>query len=292
MKRLFNMLFALALVITSVLVCFAPAAKVSAASGSVRKLSNGKTYSTWDMDGNGSTDKLIVKQIMDGDTLTSAKVYLNGKCRYTFKINAPDSNVITYVISLGNGEKLLYMKHSGPNEDGSGRILAWSRSENKYKNIFNVTNAAGLCDSGVHFFPAPISAGTDTVKFSFRVCNDVCGAIEYSYSYRYANGKMKRTTSAGSIVHLYRLDENYEAQETRLLTAARSIKVYTKPGDTSASNVQQTIKAGKKVKFRSVWTNGKTFWLKVTVNGKTGYIKGYRNSGDYNRYFKDEFVYG
>lgn len=268
---------------------------VRAAGNGVKKLTVGKTYKSWDIDGDGSKDSIVIKVPKDDDYyIDSAKVFVNGKNRYTFKIN--DYGVMElHMVSLETGKNLVFMRFSGANEDGPGRLLSWSDEKGKLVNIFNVSNAAGIAGYGYHLYVKPISVSQDKIKISFFNYNYLVGCIEFSFEYRYADGKMKRVSDSGSIIMMRHMDsKNQGSEETRYLTAARSIKVYKKPGSTASSNLQQTIKKNKKVKFTGVWTDGKQFWMKVTVNSKTGYLKCYRydDPRSYTEYFKDLWFAG
>lgn len=262
-----------------------------AATGVIKKLSMEKTYKSWDIDQDGAKDKIIIKATKDEyDFIENAKIYVNGKCKYTCKGENGAVDMAIYIMPLETGEHLILIRSEGYDNWGPAKILAWSNEKNKLINIFNITSAAGIADYGYLLIVKPIGVSENKVDFEFTHYNNVCGEIHFSYEYEYSNGKMKRVSNAGKLLHLYRLNLTTGYREaTQCLIAARSIKVYKKPGSTTDTNYQQTIKKNKKVKFTGIWTNGKQCWMRVTVNGMKGYIKCYKYNAPQSTitYFKD-----
>ncbi len=262
----------------------------SADNAGVTKLTTGKTYKSWDIDGDGSKDRLVIKRPNEHD----AKVYVNGKCKYTFKggYGGSDSYDLA-MVSLESGKNLLFMRVMGDNADGPGRLIDWSEEKNKLVNIFNISNAAVVADYGFHIYVEPISVSKDTVKISFFNYNYLVGGVEFSFDYRYVDGKMKRVSNYGKIIEMHKMT-NGEVVKTNSLVAARKINVYKKPGSGKSTNLQQTIKKGKRVKFTGIWTNGNQLWMRVTVNGKKGYIKCYKEDNPKSKitYFKNLWFAG
>ena len=265
-----------------------------AATGGIKTLTVKKTYKSWDIDQDGAKDKFVIKVTKNQyGIVENAKLFVNGKCKYTYAYTLHNPvEIEAYMIELETGDHLILIRAVGDDNWGPQRILAWSKEKNKLINIFNITYAAGIADYGYLLIAKPTGVSLNKINFVFTQYNNICGSCEFSYEYKYEAGKMKRVSNLGKLLNIY--IANYKTMEdeaTKYLIAARSIKVYKKPGSTASSNYQQTIKKNKKVKFTGIWTNGKQCWLRVTVNGKKGYIKCYKFDSNQTpiTYFKDAF---
>ncbi|MCD7735843.1 MAG: hypothetical protein LUI07_02580, partial [Lachnospiraceae bacterium] len=128
--------FKLFLLFAAVLLCslFSPGADAKAASN--RTLSTGRTYTAYDVTGDGKADTIRLTKggYTSYDMYTSLTVTVNGSTAYTYK-DAYYYGFSVKLLTLNNGKVFLFITGWGDNDDGSAHLLQYKNSTKKFKKI-------------------------------------------------------------------------------------------------------------------------------------------------------------
>lgn len=252
------------LIFFSLLMCFGifQANDVKAAPGIV-KLTAGKTYTKYDVTGNGRKDKIIIQKEKKQDmvyrrlsvTVNGSKQQLKAKDSHFYDVDAK-------LISLKNGKKFLYL-YAGA-EDGDGYVCGIYRYvSGKWKEVVDI--ASVFKNYGMHLNGNIASVSGNNIKVRFYVMSWSTGPSTIDYTYTYKNGTLKRTGSYGTYKAIY-----VKGKNTRTFYAAKSLPVYQKA---NGAKKIFTVKKGGKVKIvKCALTNGKMY-IQIKYGRKTGWIK-------------------
>ena len=109
------------------------------AAADVVLLKANRTYTAYDVTGNGTKDKIRIRAAnqTDDETYTSLTVSVNGKTAYRLK-NTRFYNVIANIYTLKNGQPFLYLY--APADNGDGPVCALLKYTNgKFRKALDFT---------------------------------------------------------------------------------------------------------------------------------------------------------
>ncbi len=220
-----------------------------AAEPGVTKLYRNRTYSNYDLDGNGKNEKIVYKR---------SAVYVNGKKIYSLKGYETDCRIIT----LKNGKQFLYV-FAG--EDGSPKstykILRYRKGKatvvadlsGLMKNYHNSSAIMWAWNTGVW-------VSDNTVRVFISEMNWTVGSKVFVIEYSYKNGTLKRKSNSGSVIDRY-----------GYLYAAKSFSTYKSAGSKKKAF---TVKKGEKISVTGYTLKSNVLYLKLrNTQGKSGWIK-------------------
>lgn len=242
-------------------VFFCPGGQVSAAAG-VKKLSMGAQYQSFDITGDRKNDTVKFTGSKEYDRYQRIRIYVNGKQAASIKLSYVYS-IDLELITLSNGKPFLFLSGSGDNGDGERLILQYKNK--KLKKIIDVDSL--WSKYGGHPYATVQSVKGNKVVLRQSLMSYSLGAgLQCDFTYKYQGGTLKRDGNTAKIIRLSCL----EYSGKKCYTAQKSIPVYKNAGSTAKKSF--TIKKGQGVYATAVWVKGKKMWIKVRVNGKTGWI--------------------
>ena len=243
---------------------------VEAAPGIV-KLTAGKTYTNYDVTGNGKKDKIIIRKEKKQDIIyRGLSITVNGKKQ---QLKAKDSHfygVDAKLITLKNGRKFLYLY--ADSENGDGYVCGIYRYvSGKWKEVVDI--AGVFKNYGMHLNGNIASVSGNNIKIRFYVMAWSTGPSTIEYTYTYKDGTLKRTSSYGAYKAIYSYGKN-----TRTFYAAKSLPAYQ---NANGAKKIFTVKKNGKVKIvKCALTNGKMY-IQIKYGNKTGWIKASTRTGNH-----------
>lgn len=248
---------------------FLPSGKAEAAAG-MRYLKLGTTYQDVDITGDGKNDKVCLKGVITGKKYNKVNVFINGKLNTTIETpkayTSYGGGVSAWLIILANGKPFMYVDAYKKDKNGWSEQI--SREMYQYKNkklrkmIDFHTFESSYGTAGVQAAGA-VSVKGNTVKIRYSLTSYSVGGLLFYATYTYQGGTLKQ---AGNTIKL----ENQVGVGKGYVTANQKLTAYKKAGSTAKTAF--TIKKNKKVYIDHVWMKNGKLWLKVKVNGKTGWI--------------------
>ena len=228
-----------------------------AATASLTTLKNNKTYSSYDVTRDGKKDKIkIVETGSTTTTLTTRKVYVNGK--YRFKAEAFKGCFI-YVFRSGTKSVIVCECVAG---DGGHIISAYQYSGGKFKKKELGPNTMFYTDvkrsgSYLKLISEPKHPGW-TMSFS----NYTQMPFKVVDTYKMSNGLLVKTSTYASVTG----KTSYYAKST-FTTGKTPASVGKKDGP--------KVRAGSKVTLKSFYyrKSDHYYYYKISAGGKTGWFK-------------------
>lgn len=245
------------------------------------ELQEGKTYSEYDIMGDGKKDKLVVSRYQDEskeyDEYDGVRVFLNGKKVYQKKTVALDFQC--YLYKLKNGKMYLEVRTFGPSDVLEfGKLLQYKSG--KMVEVLDMVRKQG---SG---WIEKIE--NDSITVGYGDCYLTLGLAYFEYTYTYKNGKWNES-KYGKILKVVTLPEEYAWTPTKKLKAQRSFAAY-KAVNSKKKAVK--VKKGDTVKILKCYVYKNKIYFQISCNGKKGWIKnGCNESGEANPLFEN-LAYG
>lgn len=244
---------------------FVPMA-AEAANPTEAELQPDKLYKNYDLTGNGKKDRIEIKTLKDRYyDYKTVSIIINGKRRAVYK----DVNAITAKIyTLKNGKPFLYLWLEEEDWEGPACGIFQYKS-GKLKQVINCRkffSQKNGYEYGYSVHGSDIKVKGNSLTIDFWLMSKTVGGMSCRYRFAYKNGTLKRTNSQTSSVKVN------AAESTGILTAAKSMKVYTAP---AGKKVRYTLKSGKRIKVIGAYVKSGNFSLKVKnlSTGKTGWLK-------------------
>ncbi|MDO4978308.1 MAG: hypothetical protein Q4E53_13735 [Eubacteriales bacterium] len=284
MKRHMKRRVAMLMIFTFVMgiASFAMTKNVSAAKASlVKDLHLSGKYNSYDITGDGKADAFsLLGDNWDGWGYNSMRLGVNGTsyaipCSgYSYFYDA-DFDLIT----LKNGKKFIHIRAWSDNEDDPYQSI-YQLKGGKMVNVLKLATPVKKYGFHTNTSVIKVKDNTITVKQSTQVPK--FGYIEFSYSYKYKNGKFIKTSSLAKITkNMFKTD---------YLTVKKNVTWYASKACTKKKG---TLKANTKAKAVQIYMGSKSFAIKVkTKSGKTGWIKGSTKFDSNNVIFNEVFFAG
>lgn len=249
------------LLIASIMVIMAVPVTAQAASKNVIPLKSGKTYTSYDFTGDGKKDKFKYVTYRNGSEY--AKIYINGKYKNTLDLARGGARS-----KYGDGLYLCRVSRTNvflvaeAGAFGASTCLCYAYKSGKFKRVatvygFDYNSPSKVSGSTLYF-------KSDAGKHSWLFA-DYSGPSCY-LKYKAANKSLKLVSRYANVSGTY--------------TATMSFRTSNKATSMNAGGV--TVRRGNRVKLKSVYFGSSRTMLKVSVNGKTGWIpdngQGYKNA--------------
>jgi hypothetical protein len=244
---------------------------VQAATASFVTLKDGKTYTKYDVTGDGKKDTVSFKSEMKN--VFTFRAYVNKKCALTVELDDyPYYYTTIKLITLKNGKKYLYLHLAGDDDDGPYDLYTYKNGKFKKEVnlIKNVPNG---------YMPTPEISKVSGNKIYFKTtyCTDVVGGMRYNFTYQYKSGKLKLTSNTFKVTGYGISSKGGIAKKAGTFSLAKSVKLYSKK---TLKGKTFTLSKGTKVKVTKIYITSKTvsYYVKAS-NGKSGWLKDYKGNG-------------
>lgn len=236
---------------------------VKAAANGITLKAN-RTYTAYDVTGDGVKDKIRIKTVADetedDEIYKTLVVSVNGKTAFRLK-DTRFYYVNAEIYTLKNGQPLLYLYT--PAENGDGPVCALLKYSNgKFRKILDFTT---LMDGyGNHQIGEVISISGNKIVITESVVSYSLGVNDINFTYKYANGKFVPASRYGAYKAIYS-----NGQKNRYFTANNELPAYSRPGSTTVSKVLETGTLVKIIKCAII--NGKMY-IQLEGNGEILWI--------------------
>lgn len=236
---------------------------LAATAGVSEILKSDKTYTNFDLDGDGKKDKIVLKTKIERGYVFSAYFWINGKKVYTLANKNTTYEYATYlVITLQNGKKYIYVGMEGANSGISlDQIFEYRKGAiTKVANISNMMKDYQGA-SYVQLFPIKnIRVSGNKITVDFTAMNFSIGTGLFTIEYKYKNGKLMRNGYSGVINN-----------NSKCYHARKNIKIYEKPGSAKSKFILKTGEGAYVEKYYS--KKGKLYLRVRDLKGNIGWIK-------------------
>ena len=237
----------------------------AAADGIVLKAN--RTYTAYDVTGDGVKDKIRIKTAgyTDDEAYSTLAVSVNGKTAYRLK-NTRFYNVIANIYTLKNGQPFLYLYASA--ENGDGPVCALLKYTNgKFRTALDFTEI--MDGYGSHRVGDVISLNGNKIVITESIVSYSLGINAINFTYKYVNGKFVPASKYGSYKEIYSADGN-----NRCFTVNKNLPAYAKPGTTAVNTILKTGSFAKIIKCALI--NGKMY-IQLKCEGEICWIKAMEN---------------
>lgn len=239
---------------------------VNAAANGISLKAN-RTYTAYDITGDGVNDKIRIKTAgqTDDEAYTALAVSVNGKTAYRLK-NTRFFNVIANIYTLKNGQPFLYLY--APAENGDGPVCALLKYTNgKFRKALDFTEI--LSGYGSHCIGEVTSLNGNRIVITESIVSYSLGINAINFTYKYVNGNLIPASRYGAYKEISSADGN-----SRYFTVNSDLPAYAKPGTTA---VTTTLKTGALVKIiKCAFINGKMY-IQLKCEGEIYWIKALEN---------------
>ena len=236
---------------------------------------NGKQYKSWsktvsryDVTGDKTAD--TVKVVLTPHPTASPatiklRLYVNDKLMKTINSKTGGLLADVRVVTLKNNKPFIYVRYTGNNGDGTYEL--YQIKKGKLKTVISNKQVAKTGTN--HNRIDSLKPVENKVKVTFGSMMYSTGGTQIKFTYKYKSGTLKRTSNSSKAIS-YMKRGSYKYKKYSPLTAAMSFKVYK---NMKAKKVAFTVHSGDSVKPIAIGYKGKRAFLKVKVNGKTGWAK-------------------
>ena len=244
---------------------------VKAASSIRVDLRAGRTYTYYDVTGDGKNDRFAVKAVSLNSYYTGQGYYnavyicVNGKkqCIKLKSMEMPFYSLTARLYIFDNDRPLLYL---GAKSDNDHKFInGILRYENgKWKYLLDMTKTFGNYKQYAR--GEVISNSRKDLKVRYEVMCWTIGFCRVDYTYTYEKGALKRKSSYGKLINYRAL---YSSNGT--LTANRTIRAYKGCGNGGTAFV---LRKGNKVTVQKWRYIGGKLYIRLKYGTKTGWIIG------------------
>ena len=234
---------------------------VKAAANGI-KLKANRTYTAYDITGDGVKDKIRIKTAdpIDDETYTTLAVTVNGKTAYKLK-NTRFYYVVANIYTLKNGQPFLYLY--APAENGDGPVCALLKYTNgKFRKALDFTTI--LDGYGTHMLGEVSSINGNKIVITESLVSYSLGINAINFTYKYVNGKFVPASRYGAYKRIYSDNE-----EGRYFTVNSALPTYKKLGSTVASRILETGALVRIIKCAVI--NGKMY-IQLESEGEISWI--------------------
>ena len=250
--------------VMTIMFCLRPMTSQAANPTDV-ELQEDVTCKTYDITGDRKADRILIKILGKGNSDyygTGINILINGKSAY--KSNKKFQGVKARIYTLKNKKPFLYLDCTGDEYDDSnkGPCVLLQYKGGKFKKVIDFKNMF----SGYGGYPSGevVSVSGNTVKARFWLMSLTLGVSEYTYTYKYKSGTLKRSSDIGNV------EVTGLSGSLNVLTAGKELKAYT---NVRGKKKAFTVKKGGKVTVNKVYKGKYGMWIGVKYKGKSGYIK-------------------
>lgn len=242
---------------------FVPTQKAEAATAGMTTLKPNKTYTSYDITGDGKKDKInITLGKMQYGARTSLTVSVNGK-KTTFKEYYYDAQI--KLITLKNGKRYLWINGISDNDDDPFQAL-YKYSGGKMKKALDFSSK--IEKFGNHTRTTVTKVSGNKVYVRQYLMSAPLGGVTFNYTYEYKKGSFVRTSNTADIKNVAGLKNGYG-------TLKKAQSLYT---SSSCTKKSKTISKNTKVKPLKIYMNGTSISVYVkTKSGSSGWLKCSRN---------------
>lgn len=223
-----------------------------------------KTIKKYDITGDGKADTIKL-QAGDGKVC----VYVGGTLRGTVKYSSAYHYEVKYLCT-SNGHPFLLVEASG---ESSGTYALLQYKSGAFKKV--VTNSYVPKSYGDPTSIDAAWASGKQVKVRFESSTNLAGLVQFTYTYNWKGGTLKRASATAPIVSVQIVSNGYvkmKSASKTWLTLVTSVKLRKTAG---GSSTVTTAATGTKVKLVSVRVkSGKLYFKLKTASGKQGWLKG------------------
>lgn len=206
---------------------------VKAAANGITLKAN-RTYTVYDITGDGVKDKIRIKTVVDDsddEVYKTLAVTVNGKTAFRLK-DTRFYYVNAKIYTLKSGQPFLYLYT--PAENGDGPVCALLKYSNgKFRKVLDFTTLMG--NYGSHQIGEVVSINGNKIVITESVVSYSLGINALNFTYKYSNGKMVPASRYGAYKAIYS-----NGQKTRYFTVNNKLSAYSRPGSTTVSKVLET----------------------------------------------------
>lgn len=254
-----------------------------AASAGIKQVSEGKKYTSYDLDSDGKNDNFYIKTsstTSNDITKGTLKVYVNDKEVFSQTRNySPRYDV--ELITLNNGKTFVGIESSISSDDDTIHKLYQYKS-GKLNSVYNFQKA---CESYAdYYFVGVEKVSGNSLHLSCMAQLPTTGMVYWNMKVNYTNGAFKRSGSSYAINYKKTIQKNK-------WTAQRTMKAYKKAG---GKKVAYKIKKGNVIKIYNIVFKNNKIYFKVknkSGKGKTAYLTCSKKFV-YPYYFKESLFAG
>lgn len=233
---------------------------VQAAAPRMYTIQPGKTWTKYDITGDGKKDKIKVvrkKSQYDG-CWNGADIYVNNT--KVCAINKSFMDMSIRIITLSNGKPFLCLRGGTDNDISVFHGLYQYRNGKivQVVNFINETYGRPVNEAKIYLSGNTVRVRTEAMSYSLGYCTT-------EFTYKYQKGTLLRTSNYGKYIKL-----NAANKRTGLFAAAKNIQAYTTPTSGSKAFV---IRKNTGVKILNFWIAGNKMYIRVKNGSKTGWIK-------------------
>ena len=239
---------------------------VKATANGVQLKAN-RTYTAYDVTGDGTKDKIRIRAAnqTDDETYTSLTVSVNGKAAYRLK-NTRFYNVIANIYTLKNGQPFLYLY--APADNGDGPVCALLKYTNgKFRKALDFTEI--MAGYGNHRIGEVTNLNGNKIVITESIVSYSLGINAINFTYEYVNRKFVPTSRYGSYKEIYSADGS-----SRYFTVNSDLPAYARPGATA---VNTTLKTGSLTKIIKCALINRKMYIQLECDGEIYWIKALEN---------------
>lgn len=249
--------------------------KAAAASKTLYKSYDGgsKSYSSYDITGDGKADLITIKAQRDGDSIKTATITVNNVYKYTFnrtydmKMALDDPVLKVTWFRLANGKPYLYVDFMEFEGEGMNVLLQFKNK--KLVKVFDFQTYRGLQKTNDLLQGYFKKVSGNQLYLDCCMINNSIGVFEYNLKLRYSSGSFIPVTTQLSIDDEIR----YVIGETALTSLKTKTVIQTyKSAGSKKKKAFKIPKGVKNIKFQKFYLGKNTVWFKVKYNSKTGWF--------------------
>lgn len=236
----------------------------------VTTLKNGKTCTVPDVTGDKKADKVKVQVTWTNKYgskyISKVAIKVNGKTALS-KSNTGFAGLSAFVVTLKNGKSFLFVKPTVMSDtpvwskvkDSASFNGLYKYSGGKFKLVAN-TSKVFPSKVGTYRGVSLTEVSGNKVTLTYSAMTYFLSQLYADYSYAYKSGTLKQVSKKAPVRPMY----------GNKLVAAKSMTAYK---NYDCKKKAFTIKKGKTVLFKQIFSNGKTVSLQVQSGSQLGWIK-------------------
>lgn len=223
------------------------------------------TVKTLDITGDTYPDTIKVtstKPSSNSAFLNKIKVSIEGKTVKTVKFSNIDRAAVS-VITLKNNEPYLWIATARSNSKVQQTLYHYEKG--KLKKVFSNSDLSKKNTSNCYI--SSIDPSGNSLNVTYTLVTSVTGLTKATYTYKYKNGAMSRTSDTTSKIKYATTDTGYFTKSK--LSSAGKFTAFT---DIYLDEKAFTVNVKKKVQPVSITLMGNKLYYKIKYGSKTGWI--------------------
>lgn len=242
----------------------------------------GKTYTKYDLTGDGKADKIKITGKKSDDIYEKVAVSVNGK-KTVFRGDWMVWKVKLQILTLKNGKCYLWVKGYGDDGDDPWEALYQYKKGKLVKSVDfkTYTNRYAF-----HSSTDVIGISGNTITVKHDIMSSPLANMQCVYKYSYKKGALRRTSATGKITMV-----GYDYEKTgKSGTLRRKRTLYS----TAMGKKKVTVlPAGTKAKAIRIYMDKKNIRVQLKAsNGKTGWVRCSKKFEDKSLLFQESFYAG